>query len=81
MLYTTLYMPKTRTQIYVTAEQRRRLDEIARREHKAMAEVIREAIDVFLAVAPADPEPALRATFGMTPDLAVPSRDEWDGRA
>lgn len=81
MLYTTLYMPKTRTQIYVTAEQRRRLDEIARREHKAMAEVIREAIDVFLSAAPADPEPALSATFGMTPDLAVTSRDEWDRRA
>jgi predicted DNA-binding protein len=80
-LYTPLYMsmpPKVRTQIYVTAEQRRRGDEIARREDKAMAEVIREAIDAFLLGVPADPSRALDATFGVTPDLMVPSRDEWD---
>jgi predicted DNA-binding protein len=73
--------PKVRTQIYVTAEQRRRLDEVARREDKAMAEVIREAIDAFLSGAPGDPSRALDATFGATPDLMVPSRDEWDSRA
>jgi hypothetical protein len=80
MLYTALYMPNTRTQVYLTAEQRRRLDEIARRERKAMAEVVREAIDAFLSAAPADPKAALDATFGLTPDLVVPSRDEWDRR-
>jgi hypothetical protein len=83
-LYTPLYMspkPKVRTQIYVTADQRRRLDEIARREDKAMAEVIRGAIDAFLSGAGEDPSRALDATFGVTPDLAVPSRDEWDHRA
>ena len=80
-LYTALYMaqaPKLRTQIYVTAEQRHRLDEIARREDKAMAEVIREAIDAFLSGGPADPSRALDATFGASPNLTVPSRDEWD---
>jgi hypothetical protein len=84
VLYTPLYMslpPKVRTQIYVTVEQRRRLGEIARREDKAMAEVIREAIDAFLSGTPADPSRALDATFGVTPDLTVPSRDEWDRRA
>jgi hypothetical protein len=80
VLYTALYMAATRTQIYLTAEQRRQLDEIARREGKAMAEVVRDAIDAFLASGPGDPRTLLDATFGSLPDLEVPSRDEWDRR-
>ena len=81
MLYTALYMASTRTQVYLTAEQRRKLDEIAEREHRSMADVIREALDAFLSGAPADPASALKASFGAMPDLTVPSRDEWDHRA
>ena len=79
-MYTALYMASTRTQIYLTVDQRRRLDEIALREGKAMAEVVREAIDAFLAAAPAPPKDALDATFGIAPSLRVPTRDEWDRR-
>jgi predicted transcriptional regulator len=66
-----------RTQIYLSAGQRKRLDEIAAREHKSLAEVIREAVDAYLAGASPDPVAALAATFGVSPELEVPSRDEW----
>jgi hypothetical protein len=77
-MYAVLYMPATRTQIYLTNEQRARLDEIMRREDKSMAQIIREALDAYLASVHADPEEALSATFGSMPDFEVPSRDEWD---
>lgn len=67
----------TRTQIYLTDEQRRRIDELAESEGVTMAEIIRRAVDGFLDDQ-ADPESALLATFGAAPDLSVPSRDEWD---
>lgn len=75
-----MYMPATRTQIYLTLEQRRRLDAIAAREHRGLAELIREAVDVYLASVAPDPQHALDATFGSIPDLVIPSRDEWDER-
>ena len=77
-LYTALYMAATRTQVYLTLEQRKRLDAIASTEHRSLAEVIREAIDAYLAGAPPEPGVALEATFGIAPDFRVPSRDEWD---
>ena len=70
-------MAQTRTQVYLTAEQRRRLDDIGRREGRAMAALVREAIDQYLA-APGDPEAALAATFGVLPGIEPPDRDEWD---
>ena len=77
MLYTALDMSATRTQIYLTADQRRRLDERGRRDDRTLAQMIREAVDVYLA-GELDRETALAATFGSMPDLHVPSRDEWD---
>jgi len=77
-LYTALDMSSTRTQIYLTSEQRRRLDERARREGKALAQVIREAVDAHLAEIGGDARAALAATFGVARNLEVPSRDEWD---
>jgi hypothetical protein len=77
MLYTALYMAATRTQLYLTQEQRRRLDERGRREGRAMASLVREAIDRYLDSTP-DTGVALDSTFGSLPDLEVPSRDEWD---
>ena len=73
-------MPATRTQIYLTERQRRRLDERQRREGKSMAAVIREAIDAYLSEPPADLDRALDDTFGALPELDVPPRTEWDQR-
>jgi len=71
-------MAATRTQIYLTAEQRKRLDELGRREGKTLAQVIREAVDAFLETDKPDVKKAFDSTFGSLPDLEVPSRDEWD---
>lgn len=71
-------MSATRTQVYFTAEQRRRLDDKAKRERKTLAEVVREAVDAYVPDEPADLERMLDATFGSMPDLEVPPRDEWD---
>lgn len=67
----------TRTQIYLTDEQRRRIDELAAAEGVTMAEIVRRALDGYLNDQ-ADPELALAATFGAFEGLTVPSRDEWD---
>lgn len=72
-----LHCMSTRTQIYLTDEQRRRIDELADAEGVTMAEIIRRALDGYLDDQ-ANPEPALAATFGAAPDISVPTRDEWD---
>jgi hypothetical protein len=69
-------MSSTRTQVYLSEEQRARIDAIAAEEGVTMAEVIRRALDAYLGE-DVDPEPVLAATFGSVPDFQVPSRDEW----
>lgn len=72
-------MSATRTQVYLTAEQREKIDALRRRDGRTLAEVVRAALDEYLErEAPADLQAALDATFGTMPDLEVPSRDEWD---
>ena len=71
-------MSATRTQVYLTDEQRRRIDRIVEAEGVTLAEVIRRALDQYLDHSVQDPRTALVATFGADPELAVPSRDEWD---
>jgi predicted DNA-binding protein len=71
-----LYM-STRTQIYLTDEQRQALDERAAREGRTLADLIREAVDDFLA-GTKNRDEALASTFGTHPDFEVPDRDEWD---
>jgi predicted DNA-binding protein len=71
-------MAATRTQIYLTAEQRRRLDELTVERGASLAQLVREALDAYLEAQKPDLEAALAATFGALPDLEVPSRDEWD---
>lgn len=78
MLYTVLYMASTRTQIYLTAEQRRRLDARARSRGTSLAHTIREAVDAYVAEEQPDADAALNETFGVLPELELPSRDEWD---
>lgn len=70
-------MSATRTQIYLTEDQRRRIDAAAASEGVTMAEIIRRALDAYLP-AEADAVAALTATFGADPDATPPSRDEWD---
>jgi hypothetical protein len=71
-------MGSTRTQIYLTDDQRRRLDARGRRTGAPMARLIREAVDAYLADDQADVDAALDETFGAIPELELPSRDEWD---
>jgi metal-responsive CopG/Arc/MetJ family transcriptional regulator len=81
MLYTVLYMPSTRTQIYLTDDLRRRLDQRGRRTGAPMARMIREAVEVYLAEDRPDVQSALDETWGVLPSLELPSRDEWDREA
>ena len=77
MLYTALYMASTRTQIYLTDDQRRRLDARGKRTGAPMARMIREAVDAYLADDKPDVQAALDETFGALPSLQLPGRDEW----
>ncbi len=71
-------MSTTRTQVYLTDEQRQRIDAMAEAEGVTMAEIVRRALDRYLDRQVPDPSAALAATFGAAPDAAVPDRDEWD---
>lgn len=71
-------MSSTRTQVYLTEDQRRRIDAIAATEGVTMAEVVRRALDRFLESEVPDPQAALDATFGADPSASVPGRGEWD---
>lgn len=71
-------MPSVRTQIYLTSEQRRRLNQLARRKSVPVTQLVKEAMDSYLDESVPDPETALSATFGSIPNLEVPSRDEWN---
>ncbi len=77
-MYAVLYMASTRTQIYLTDELRRRLDARGRQTGAPMARLIREAVEQYLADDTAELNSALDETFGATPDLQLPNRDEWD---
>ena len=69
-------MSATRTQIYLTEEQRRRIDRVTASEGIAMAEVIRRALDEYLGEED-DASAVLSSTFGADPNATVPSRQDW----
>lgn len=71
-------MAATRTQIYLTTDQRKKLDEIGQRQGKTLAQLVRDAVDCYLEEVDPDIERRLAETFGSAPNLEVPSRDEWD---
>jgi hypothetical protein len=71
-------MASTRTQIYLTVEQRAAIDALTEREGKSLARIVREALDQYLAPKPADLDAILDRTFGTIPDLQVPPRSEWN---
>jgi predicted DNA-binding protein len=69
-------MSATRTQIYLTEEQRSRIDRVSEAEGIPMAEVVRRALDQYLGD-DVDAAAALRSTFGAVPEATSPARDEW----
>ena len=71
-------MASTRTQVYLTEEQRRRIDTLTQAEGITLAEVVRRALDDYFKRQSADVEAALSATFGAAPDASAPNRDEWN---
>ena len=73
-------MAATRTQVYLTTEQRKRIDDLRARDGRSLAEVVRAALDAYLDRSQPDAQTAFGDTFGAAPDLEVPSRDEWSQR-
>ena len=71
-------MSGTRTQIYLTEEQRLRIDQVADQRGLSMAEVVRQALDAYLDDQAPDADTALRLTFGTVPDAQAPDRGEWE---
>lgn len=71
-------MSATRTQVYLTADQRRRIDQVAEAEGLSLAEVVRRAVDAYLVDSHVDADEVLAATFGADPHADAPGRDEWD---
>jgi hypothetical protein len=71
-------MSATRTQVYLTPEQRQRIDELTKSRGVTLAEVVRRALDDYLEEEAPSPAPILAETFGAAPDLTPPSRSEWD---
>jgi Arc/MetJ-type ribon-helix-helix transcriptional regulator len=76
----------TRTQVYLTADQRRQIDELRARDGRTLAEVVRAALDEYLETHAREAvrrervemQRVLDETFGIAPDLPYPNRDEQD---
>jgi Arc/MetJ-type ribon-helix-helix transcriptional regulator len=79
-------MPATRTQVYLTEDQRREIEKLRASDGRTLAEVVRAALDEYLAAhGPAAEEARRRKTqqvldetFGIAPDFEVPPREEWN---
>ncbi|MGC2374318.1 MAG: CopG family transcriptional regulator [Solirubrobacteraceae bacterium] len=79
-------MAATRTQVYLTEDQRREIEELRASDGRTLAEVVRAALDEYLAThgpAAADTRRAemqrvFDDAFGSMPDLEVPPREEWN---
>jgi Arc/MetJ-type ribon-helix-helix transcriptional regulator len=79
-------MAATRTQVYLTEDQRREIEELRASDGRSLAEVIRAALDDYLAThgrAAKERERAatqrvLDETFGIAPDFPYPDRSDWD---
>jgi Arc/MetJ-type ribon-helix-helix transcriptional regulator len=76
----------TRTQVYLTDDQRRQIEELRARDGRTLAEVIRAALDDYLKTHGRDARERERAetqrvldeTFGIAPDFPYPDRSDWD---
>lgn len=54
----------TRIQVYLTSDQHRRIDQVAQAEGVTLAEVVRRAVDAYLADTQVDADAALATSFG-----------------
>lgn len=70
-------MAATRTQVYLTEQQRQRIDELTGIEGVTMAEIVRRALDAYFSSYVPDASAGFSRTFGAVTDIEVPSRDEW----
>ena len=70
-------MSATRTQVYLTAEQRQRLDVLTKATGLTPAQVIRRALDEYLATQHAYVDATLADTYGADPHVMTPSREDW----
>jgi 16S rRNA U516 pseudouridylate synthase RsuA-like enzyme len=61
-------MAMTRTQIYLTEEQRRQIHRLAEAQHKTMAQVIREAVEEYV-IQRMDTESLRKASVNPTDPL------------
>jgi predicted transcriptional regulator len=71
-------MSAIRTQIYLSEDQRRRIDSIAEAEGVSLAAIVRRALDSYLEAAAPSADGALATTFGAIPDMVAPDRSEWE---
>ena len=71
-------MSAVRTQVYLTEEQRARIDAVVAETGGTLAEVVRAALDEYLETQVPDAAAALAATFGADPEVEIPPRFEWD---
>ena len=79
-------MAAIRTQVYLTEEQRRQIEELRARDGRTLAEVVRAALDDYLATHGrqaaeedlAERRRMLDETFGSMPDFPYPDRSDWD---
>ena len=79
-------MAATRTQVYLTEEQRRQIEELRTHDGRTLAEVIRAALDEYLSTHGrraaeeelAERQRVLDETFGCMPDFPYPDRSDWD---
>lgn len=79
-------MAATRTQVYLTEDQRREIEELRASDGRTLAEVVRAALDEYLAThgpaamekERAETQRVLDETFGIAPDFPSPDRSDWD---
>ncbi len=79
-------MAATRTQVYLTEDQRRQIEVLRASDGRTLAEVIRAALDEYLAThgraaierERAETQRVLDETFGIAPDFPYPDRSDWD---
>ncbi len=79
-------MAATRTQVYLTEDQRREIEALRASDGRTLAAVIRAALDEYLAThgraamerERAETQRVFDEAFGSMPDLEVPPREEWN---
>ena len=67
-----------RTQIYLLESQKKELDILAKQKGKALAEVVREAVDLYIVESKKNAEHHILQAFGMWKDRDdIPDSDKY----